>query len=227
MGTWPKRIQQLKRAVKHQATPSPPNVRLFESPDSRTLPPPPVTPIQSHPFRAKRHRPLPAALYLLAFSACASTATQAPAPEPPQLLPLTGSTLRSILAAQPGPLVLLNVWSSWCAPCVKEMPDLMALHQRFTPRVQLVLVTIDRDQAAALQVLKERGVSIQSYIQRGDTQAFIESVHPKWSGTLPVTVIFDRQGQRLGYWRGPIKPAQVTAQLEKLLAQRSALKTPR
>lgn len=140
---------------------------------------------------------------------------------------MTGDTLIETVAAQPAPLVLLNVWSSWCAPCVKEMPDLLAVHERFKPQVQLVLVTIDRDPAAALQVLQERGVSIPSYIQSGSTQAFIEAVHPKWSGTLPATVIFDRRGQRLAYWRGPIKPAQVTAQLEALLAQRSASKTPR
>ena len=48
-----------------------------------------------------------------------------------------------------GEVVLLNVWATWCAPCVVEMPSIEALHRRFKDRgLHVVAVSVDDGSAA-------------------------------------------------------------------------------
>ncbi len=43
-----------------------------------------------------------------------------------------------------GEVVLLNVWATWCPPCIEEMPSMQRLHERLAPRgLHIVAVSID------------------------------------------------------------------------------------
>jgi peroxiredoxin len=44
-----------------------------------------------------------------------------------------------------GKVVLVNFWATWCPPCRKEMPDMEALYQRFSPRGLVILAISDED----------------------------------------------------------------------------------
>jgi peroxiredoxin len=49
-----------------------------------------------------------------------------------------------------GKVVLVNFWATWCPPCRREMPDMQALYQRFSPR-GLVILAISFEDASTLQ----------------------------------------------------------------------------
>lgn len=51
-----------------------------------------------------------------------------------------------------GRVVLVNVWATWCPPCVKEMPSLQALHQEFQERGLVVVGINVRDRKNATSV---------------------------------------------------------------------------
>ena len=56
-----------------------------------------------------------------------------------------------------GRYVLVNAWASWCPPCVKEMPDLLALAQEYPQRLTLVTLSADRSVEAATSFLARYG----------------------------------------------------------------------
>lgn len=60
-------------------------------------------------------------------------------------------------AAWKGRVVVLNLWATWCAPCVREMPSLDRLQQAYPPeRLLVVALSVDRGGAAQVQPFFEK-----------------------------------------------------------------------
>jgi thiol-disulfide isomerase/thioredoxin len=69
----------------------------------------------------------------------ASDSASDPVSEPPQPDPVYGSLLDIDLNAADGfyaghTLTMINIWATWCGPCLNEMPDLGLLHQQYADR---------------------------------------------------------------------------------------------
>jgi len=96
-------------------------------------------------------------------------------------------------------LRLINVWATWCGPCVIEFPDLVAIHRIYRGR-DFEVVTVNADDAAkrekALEFLKTQQASTRNYaFDKGDPYALIEAVDPKWQGALPHTIVVAPGGE--------------------------------
>jgi cytochrome c biogenesis protein CcmG, thiol:disulfide interchange protein DsbE len=59
-----------------------------------------------------------------------------------------------------GKVVLLNFWATWCAPCVEEMPSLVQLQQHMKDRVTVVAVSVDVDNDAYHNFLKDHKIDL-------------------------------------------------------------------
>jgi thiol-disulfide isomerase/thioredoxin len=96
-------------------------------------------------------------------------------------------------------LRLVNVWATWCGPCVIEFPDLVSIHRIYRGR-ELEVVTVNADDAAkrekALEFLKAQQASTRNYaFDKGDPYALVEAVDPKWQGALPHTIVVAPGGE--------------------------------
>jgi thiol-disulfide isomerase/thioredoxin len=71
---------------------------------------------------------------------------------------LAGDTVR---IAPEEPVTLLNVWATWCGPCVKEFPEMESLHREFGPRgLRIVAVSIDEgDDDAVREFVQQMGAT--------------------------------------------------------------------
>lgn len=98
---------------------------------------------------------------------------------------------RSTLKDRP---LLLNLWATWCAPCVREMPllDALAGEER-----RLTVLTASQDLGGADKVLaffeKEKFERLQPWIDREAALGF------QFGGGLPVSVLYDAKGREV--WR--------------------------
>lgn len=98
---------------------------------------------------------------------------------------------------------VLNFWASWCGPCIAELPHFERLHQQYAARkVQVVLISTDfrRDVERKLQPFVQ-GRQLKSqvvFIDEPNPNDWINLVSPKWSGTIPATLIISK---KKGYTR--------------------------
>ena len=125
-----------------------------------------------------------------------------------------------VVAAHRGRPVVLALWATWCDPCVKEWPSLVAL-ARERPDVAFVSVSIDEpEQRGALEAfVSRRPPPFAVYARRaGPDQAFIDGVDKEWSGVVPATLVYDRAGRRVALLQGE----HTRADIEKALAEATA-----
>jgi len=100
------------------------------------------------------------------------------------------------LESRPGRAVLLNLWASWCAPCVAELPALDRIKPLLARNgIAVVALSLDRGGAAACRATYTR-LGIQSLdIRTGDPRRLTEMLGAR---VLPITLLIDRSGAEIG-----------------------------
>ena len=119
-------------------------------------------------------------------------------PELPALqLPcLGGGPDVDLRAAVPGRPTLVNVWATWCAPCVDEVPELVDLSARAGDRLSVVGVLTEDPARNGLEFARQFGVRYPSVVdEQGDLKRGI-------SPGLPVTLFLDADGRVVHTERG-------------------------
>lgn len=110
------------------------------------------------------------------------------------------------LGAQDGP-VLVNLWATWCAPCVKEMPQLDTLAAELEGEVRVITISQDvRGAEVVTPFFAEKGFARLEAWLDPETQL---SAQFSPEGVLPLTILFDASGKEVlrvagGYeWDSP------------------------
>ncbi len=121
-------------------------------------------------------------------------------------LPIQPEAIPAVLASFQGEkAVLINVWATWCVPCVEEFPHLVELREEFKDQLEVVFISTDfpEDYERVNTFLKDQGVSWQTYLKDGKDEPFILAVHPDWTGAMPATVIYAKNGDLVTFFEKP------------------------
>jgi thiol-disulfide isomerase/thioredoxin len=123
------------------------------------------------------------------------------AQEPVGFDPVDAAGLKAIAAGDAKKLRLVNVWATWCGPCLIEFPDLVSLHRIYRGR-DFEVVTVNADppeqQARAKEFLQAQHASMRNVgFEKSDPYALIELIDPAWPGALPHTVLVAPGGKVL------------------------------
>ena len=116
------------------------------------------------------------------------------------------------------PFVLVNVFASWCRPCQREIPDLVALENDPDADVKVVMVSIDKasDVDSKLEpFLSKVGVNFQTYVRSTGEAQFIKSLYPIWDGRIPLTLLYTRKGRQIEVIRGLTGRAEIELIINK------------
>ncbi|NYT66607.1 TlpA family protein disulfide reductase [Alcaligenaceae bacterium] len=105
-----------------------------------------------------------------------------------------------------GQPLVLNFWATWCPPCVKEMPDLQELHEKY-PNIHMVGLAVD----TANNVLKfseKVSVNYPLLVAGHGGIGLMRDLGNK-KGGLPFTVLFDAQGRLVHSILGQVDPTKL------------------
>lgn len=91
------------------------------------------------------------------------------------------------LAEARGKVVLINLWASWCPPCVAEMPGLNELYQDYSKEVVFLFVARDR-KVKVNAFMEKHAYDFPVYYEKGLTLKQLQS------NGLPTTYILDKEG---------------------------------
>ncbi|HEY2881767.1 MAG TPA: redoxin domain-containing protein [Pirellulales bacterium] len=143
-------------------------------------------------------------------------------------------------------LLLVNVWATWCGPCVEELPQLVEMNRMYRRRpghatanatgkgdsdrpfaFEFVTISLDEasDKAAALAELKTAHASGSNYLfDNTDRDKLADALDPKWSGPVPFTALIAPGGKVIYRHSGPIEPVEVKRAIVDFLGRTYAEK---
>ena len=140
--------------------------------------------------------------------------------------PLLPSQYRTeILAPAKGRVLLVNFWATWCEPCREEMPALERASRAFSAKdLAVVLVSLDSPStglSAVPKFLDAKRIPFVCWLAKSrDPQLFIDAVDKNWDGTLPYTMIYDREGNPAVKLTGKQSTESFSEAIRKVLAAR-------
>jgi peroxiredoxin len=115
-----------------------------------------------------------------------------------------------LIANDSDKLRLINVWATWCGPCIMEFPDFVEINRMYRGRdFEFISISADKPekQDKVLSFLKQKEASNQNYIfDTDDKYALIEAVDPEWQGALPYTLLVEPGGRIVYSQQGTINP---------------------
>jgi thiol-disulfide isomerase/thioredoxin len=121
--------------------------------------------------------------------------------------------IRKLLKNDSGKLRLINLWATWCAPCVAEFPELVKINRMYRHR-DFEMVTISADAPGindkVLKFLQKNYASNKNYLFASDDKyGLIDVVDKDWPGALPYTLLVKPGGEIIYKKLGMIEPLEI------------------
>jgi len=139
------------------------------------------------------------------------------------LKPIKAAGVKELMANNTKNLRLLNIWATWCGPCIMEFPDLVALHRIYGNRnFEVVTLSLD-DQAAKENVnifLNKYNASFNNYMyDSADIYAVADVIGNGWTGTMPHTFLIEPGGKIIYQRQGMIDPFRTSREIINFLGR--------
>lgn len=131
------------------------------------------------------------------------------------------------LAKYRGKPLVVTFWATWCEPCRDEFPLVVRLYKQYSSQGLAIFgVSLDDDSDMNLvrRFLARNQPGFPSYRQKPgiDVDSFYRGVNPAWTGTMPETIFYGRDGRIIGHFVGEQPRAAFEEGIRQVLASPGA-----
>ena len=135
------------------------------------------------------------------------------AKEPVTLDTITEEGIKDLVKNNGDKLRLINIWATWCGPCVTEFANFITINRMYRSR-DFEFISISADDPAAkdkvYKFLQKKQASNTNYLFNIDNKyKLIEAIDPKWQGGLPYTILVEPGGKIVYARQGAIDVAEM------------------
>ena len=135
------------------------------------------------------------------------------AQQPVTLETIDETGVKDLIKNNSDKLRLINVWATWCGPCVNELPSFVSINRMYRRRdFEFITISADNPEKKdkVLAQLKKLMLSNTNYLFNSDDKyKLIEAVDPNWPGALPYTILVEPGGKIVYAKQGPINPMEM------------------
>jgi len=120
-------------------------------------------------------------------------------------------------------LYVINFWATWCAPCIKELPEFDILYKNYEGKpVKILLISLDfkEDYKTKLpRFLKKKKLLPEiGWLNESLPNDFIPKIAAEWQGSIPATLILSAKNEYRYFIEGTIIAPQLQVLIDKQLA---------
>lgn len=143
-----------------------------------------------------------------------------------QVTPLDAAQFSEVIDGHRGEVLLVNFWATWCRPCLKEIPELIALEDEYRDQ-GLRLVPVSLDEPADLERMVQPFLAkwfpgFRSYARvTPDMDSMVSVIDPAWNELLPTSYVIDREGKVRERIQGGKPRAEFQAAIMPLLGEKA------
>jgi len=135
-------------------------------------------------------------------------------PEPKvELQTLSADEVFALVKKKQGKVVVMDCWSTYCGPCMKEFHGLVDLHKKYGDKVACISVSLDfsgigepeDSREAVLAFLKEKKATFDNVLSTTPDQEFYQAIQQHFHLAeappgVPVILVLDKEGKLASRW---------------------------
>ncbi len=133
--------------------------------------------------------------------------------KPVQVSPASADDLKVLRKNPTGKLLLVNFWATWCAPCVKEMPEIQTMYRMYGHRpFEVVTVSInypDEEKGALASLTKLHATTRNLILGSTDLYGLLAAFDPDWNAAVPYSMLIRPNGEVVYKLQGTINPLEM------------------
>lgn len=113
---------------------------------------------------------------------------------------LDAEKISQMIKERKGRVLFINVWATWCKPCLEEFPEFVKIFNEYKMRsIDFVSLSVDQpeDDSLVIATVKKFSAGFNVYIVSGKkSEEIINLLNINWSGAIPATFIYNRNGEQ-------------------------------